>query len=240
MSTTDTAKRSAYDDKLTVEGGGDGGGANNSPATKRLKTDATITDPTSEVVLNPDILSKALLCIDISEVPPVAQTCKVWKYTLDAVEQTLWKGLVEKHCPSLIRITNMLPDSGGEDKPNISVKGIPVPSKNWKSQFKRRVMVKPGGAKSIGKTKPLESYLFEVRCRSIFAPKRQETITFIESVEKSDGPLGYLAEAWDIVLRGFRLPENVDKDEALVTVYLHDRSTGRHTLFFVRRGDAKG
>ena len=59
------AKRSANDAGSVPE---DGRGGKSSPAAKRLKTDMTATDPVSGFVLNPDIIMKALLYVDISEV----------------------------------------------------------------------------------------------------------------------------------------------------------------------------
>ena len=235
MSTTNNAKRSAYDDKLTAEGGG---GANNSPAAKRLKTDTTNTDPTSEVVLNPDILSKALLCIDISEVPPVAQTCKVWKDTLDSVEQTLWKGLVAKHNPTLVQITDMLPDNVGEGEPPTSADGIPAPSKIWKSQFKRRTMIGSSFRSTRSTPRPdLGKYLFEVRCQPSVPPDvftardiprlLEEEVTIIESVN-------FFTEGSEkgLRLQSLKMPDTDEYHAILLAVYVHHLESGRQIVIY--------
>ena len=166
-------------------------GSHTEPAAKRHKTTeesdtATTTEPTDpikSVLTNPDTLSKALLFLDVPDVPSAARTCKFWNQELDSSEGTLWLGLVRKHHPMLQRITNMLPDNVGLNLQPAN--GIPPPSKRWKMQFKREVLI--ARHKCALPVKPLSSYFFEIRfsAREDKVPRKKLTEEHVVRLQSS-------------------------------------------------------
>ena len=247
MSTND-AKRSAYDGGSTAESSGGGGNANNSSAAMRLKTDGANTDPISGALLNPDILSKALRCIDVSEVLPVAQTCKIWNQTLESVEHTLWKGLVAKHNPTLVQITDMLPDDVGEGQAPKTMKAnsdgtiitVPPPSKNWKDQMKRHVILHNSDYElQRAPLKSIDSYIFEIRCK-VKLRKVAGDNWDSDVIETIDLRTASISEE-KIKLPEITIPDSADAKNVQVLaseMTIIDKTTGR--LAVIPEGEVQG
>ena len=176
----------------------------------------------------------------------MAQTCKVWKDTLDAVEQTLWKGLVAKHNPTLVQITDMLPDNVGEGQApkTMRAKGdgtiitVPSPSKNWKDQMKRHKLLSNQGflIEMVGDLKEIDSYIFQIR--------------YMVKLQKAEGEHSDVIEAIDLKaasltrnstkLSPITIPNSADADavEVLaVDIYVIDKTTGRQAALTTGRGN---
>ena len=238
---TDNGKRSAHNACPVSK---DGRGGRSSPAPKRLKTNVTATDPVLGVVLNPDTLSKVLRYIDIPDVPPVSRTCKIWNQILVPMEQTLWKGLVARHNPTLVQITDMLPDDVGEGQARKTMKAqsdgttitLPPPSKNWKDQMKRQMILKNSDYEvhEAPLKDDIDSYVFEIRYKVKLETAADDLI--VEAID---------LKAASIFARRFirplpvTIPNSVTADavEVLsVDVIIIDKTTGRQAALATGSG----
>ena len=234
-----STKRSADDKASLVEGG-----VGSNSASKRIKTTSTkqkdvVTtspaadepaDPVKSVLTNPDTLSKALLCLDVQDIPSAARTCKIWNSTLDSVEDELWLGLMRKHHPTLETIRSMLPDDDGADGGN-------VPCKSWKNLLKRRWTISrsEGGPLPLGLyLRQLGSYFFEVICEpclcdnNIVAVVGDELATVIESASlvcAGHGEGGMGTEALKLAPI-----ERLEGGAFSVSLRVYEKETGRQSL----------
>lgn len=124
------------------------------------------------LVLPIDLLTSSLLYLDVGDIPSALAVCKDWRKALQSAEDQLWLGLVRKHCPSVEEITNLLELSpkkelggSGGSIGGVTTSGIPPPSKSWRRQFQRHLLLsKPDGSATVQKPppKPLSAYLFKV------------------------------------------------------------------------------
>jgi len=89
-------------------------------------------------LLPADIISIALLYVDIHDVPRVARTCKEWKTALSSVEDELWISILRRHNAILSRFSSkvraVLPT---DDKDKNSLE----PSPKWKKLFRRAYLL---------------------------------------------------------------------------------------------------
>ena len=201
MSTTPTANEShPLTEVLAPQRGGSGSGSGSDSGsaathlkdTAKQEDDAAATtepaDPIASVLTNPDTLSRPLLFLDVPDVPSAARTCKLWNRALDCpeTETTLWLGLIRTHRPVLERITGMLPDDVGDAAANLRpTDDIPPPSKRWKMQFKREVLI--ARHKCALPVKPLSSYFFEIRfsAREDKVPRKKLTEEHVVRLQSS-------------------------------------------------------
>ena len=168
------------------------------------------SNPTKSVLTNPDTLSKALLCLDVRDIPSVARTCKVWNSTLGSVEDKLWLGLVRKHHPTLETIKAMLADNGA----------------SWKETFKRRRTIKAPDWIDPPLAKPLDSYVFEVICKPY---------GLADGMPLGEGGLATVVEKaiFDPFSRGPRLrlfPIEIPDPSFVLSVRIHDRVSGQQAV----------
>ena len=124
------------------------------------------------LVLPIDLLTSSLLYLDVGDIPSALAVCKDWRKALQSAEDQFLLGLVRKHCPSVEEITNLLELSpkkelggSGGSIGGVTTSGIPPPSKNWRRQFQRHLLLgKSDGSAAAEKPppKPLSAYLFKV------------------------------------------------------------------------------
>lgn len=129
------------------------------------------------LVLPIDLLASSLLYLDLGDLSAALAVCKDWRKALQSVEDELWLGWVRKHCPSVEEITNLLELSPKKELPagcngntgTGTTSGIPSPSKNWRRQFQRHLLLSQpdrsaASAAAVEKPppKPLSAYLFKV------------------------------------------------------------------------------
>lgn len=126
---------------LTVDGdsGNGDGGAIKTAVAHVESTDLNLNDDAQPNSLLPvDIISIALLYMDIHDVPRVARTCKEWSTTLSSVEDELWISILRRHNAILSRFSSkvraVLPT---DDKDKDSLE----PSPRWKKLFRRAYLL---------------------------------------------------------------------------------------------------
>ena len=187
----------------------------------------------------------------MGDVPSVAVTCRDWNAALKTVEDELWLGLVRKHCPVVEEVTKLLElptttseqsgDCGCPGAKTGSSRNVPVPSRSWRNQFQRHVLLNKSSEVDASAQvkadkpppKPLSSYLFQV---DLVLHKEKEGVS-----GKGDR-VGVVTRVFDdtrfnkigrIGLKMDQLGEEMAQHEFStfdVRITLYDRATGRQVI----------
>eukprot|EP00814_Leptocylindrus_danicus_P013248 CAMPEP_0116010902 /NCGR_PEP_ID=MMETSP0321-20121206/4261_1 /TAXON_ID=163516 /ORGANISM="Leptocylindrus danicus var. danicus, Strain B650" /LENGTH=394 /DNA_ID=CAMNT_0003480057 /DNA_START=79 /DNA_END=1263 /DNA_ORIENTATION=- len=190
-----------------------------------------------------DVLRLIFLYFDMSDVPNVASVCQQWSHVLMCVEQELFFSLLHKFHPDVIKITKrVFPDAGMHNLMSRSVCNanlqksndmIPSPSTNWRSQFKRSVLLRQREKQIPEKIedliRPLSAYIFRVQLK-IYA-----TFNFFDPGEV----LCFLVEDQDVSLEEnvitFELRDKLRNRKAVlmgIDIHIIERSTGKQALLY--------
>ena len=150
--------------------------------------------------------------------------------------------------PTLVRITDMLPDNVGNGqapktmraKSDGSTIAVPPPSKNWKDQMKRHVILSNRDYKvhrHFPSRKGIDSYAFEIR----YTVKLHKAAEDSEVIEAIDLKAASLSRNF-VKLPPITIPNsaNADAVEVLAAeVVIIDKTTGRQSMLAMSRGNRR-